>query len=50
MLIPLTETRVALVRSSRLGHRVVSHLVFTNVSKHPKSAITSNLIVSIGEI
>ena len=50
MLIPLTETRVALVRSSRSGRRVVSHLVFANVSEHPKSAITSNSVVSIGEI
>ena len=50
MLVPLTETRVALVRSSRLGHKVVSHLVFANVSEYPKSAITSNLVVSISEI
>ena len=50
MLIPLTETRVALVRSSRLGRRLVSYLVFTNINKHPKSAITSNLVISIGEI
>ena len=50
MLIPLIETRVALVRSSRLGRRVVSYLVFANISEYPKSAITSNLIVSIGKI
>ena len=50
MLIPLTETRVALVRSSRLGRRLVSHLVFTNISEYPKSAIISNSVVSIGEI